>query len=716
MAALQKIRNRGALLILVIGVALFAFIAEEFFRSLETTKNVNKQQVGEVYGDKLSVQEYQMLVEEASEFYKMQYGNLTDDMQNQVRDQVWNSYVSYGIIAHEAEKLGMRVTDEEVQAALREGMASSLLRMGAPFVGQGGRFDVTVLQNFLKQYKELGGKTAQMDPQTVEMFQTMYRMWEYTEKELRKELLMTKFNVLLQQSFISNPIAARMQFDARSTRYAAEVAALPFAGVDDKKVTVTDADLKAMYERNKELFRMPFETRDIKVIDVTVSASDADREALERSVQDLYVKLQAGEDVAALMGASKSSVAYVNAPLTKSAFPQDIRAYLDSIPVGTVKAPFYSVMDNTQNTIRMVNRMQAPDSVRYCMIAVQAATPEEVKIRTDSILTALKGNAAFAEIAKKYQQQGDTVWITSAQYESGNLDEDGAKFVTALNTTGVGELSTVEMSQGNLIVKVIDRRAMVTKYNAAVVKCPVDFSKDTYQAALNKFNRFIAANRTQADIEKNAGKEGYVVRDLENFVSSVHRIGNIGGTKEAIRWVFDEAEVGDISKLYECGAANDHLLLVMLTGVHEKGYRPWDDKGTKEILRRMVLNEKKGEILRQQLANVNSMAEAKKQKGVLLDSLDRVTFGGSAVVRGVNVPEPALTGLIARTPAGKFGKVVGGSAAYMVQVLRADKPTEKFEAKNEMEMAAQMNLRTMANQLYQALVLKADVTDNRYKF
>lgn len=716
MAALQKIRSRGALLILVIGFALFAFIAEEFFRSLETTKNVNKQQVGEVYGEKLSVQEYQSLVEEASEIYKMQYGTLNDVMQDQVRDEVWNKYVSYKIIESEAKKLGMRVTDEEMQNALREGTASSLLRMGAPFVGQTGRFDYTVLQNFLKQYKELGNKASQMDPQMIESFQTIYRIWEYTEKELRKELLMNKFNVLLQQSFISNPIAARMQFDARNTQYSAEVAAIPFSSIEDEKVTVSDADLKAMYEKRKELFRVPFETRDIKLIDVTISASDKDRTELNKKMQEAYNKLGAGENLAATVSSCKSTLQYTDAPLTKNAFPQDVQAYLDSIAVGTVKQPYYSPMDNTMNTFRLVSKIQAPDSVQYCMIGVQGVTPEETKTRTDSILTALKGNASFTDIAKKYQQKGDSVWLASSQYESSAMGEDEAKIVTVLNTTAPGELQTVETSQGTAIIKVVGRKAMVTKYNAAIVKCPVDFSKDTYQAELNKFNRFISANRTQADIEKNAGKAGFVVRELENFISSTHNIASIGGTKDAIRWIFDEAETGDISKLYECGSNNDHLLLVMVTGIHEKGYRPWDEKNTKETLRLMVLAEKKGEMLNKQLANVNTLADAKKQKGVIADSLNNVTFGSNATVRGIDTPEPALTGLIARTPAGKFGKLIGGNGAYMVQVLKATKGTEKFDAKAEMEMAAQINLRTMANQLYQALVLKADVIDNRYKF
>ena len=132
MAALQKIRSKGAWLILAIGLGLFAFIAGDFFQSVETTRNVSKMQVGEVYGEDLSVQEYQALVEQTTELYKMQYGTINDAMQDQIRDEVWNQYVSYKLIEHEASKLGMIVTDQEIQDALVEGTATSLLRMGQP--------------------------------------------------------------------------------------------------------------------------------------------------------------------------------------------------------------------------------------------------------------------------------------------------------------------------------------------------------------------------------------------------------------------------------------------------------------------------------------------------------------------------------------------------------------------------------------------------------
>ena len=145
MPAIQRIRNHGAWLIGVIGLALFAFIAEEFFRSMETTSNHSKQQVGEVYGESLSIQDFQEMVNEASEVYKMRTGqNLSDAMQDQVRDQVWNEYVIYQLVKHETDALGLYVTDAEVQQALVAGTAQSLQSLSM-FANQQGRFDYTAI-------------------------------------------------------------------------------------------------------------------------------------------------------------------------------------------------------------------------------------------------------------------------------------------------------------------------------------------------------------------------------------------------------------------------------------------------------------------------------------------------------------------------------------------------------------------------------------------
>ena len=321
MAALQKIRSKGTLLLIAIGVGLFAFIAEEFFRSMETTSNIGKMQVGEVYGEKLSVQEYQNMVDEYAEVMKFQYGReLNSSEMDQLRDQVWNMYVQQKIFEHEADELGLQVTDAEVQNALREGTAQSLGIIRQFFSDQTGRFDVTALQNFLKQYKQMAAQAAAMDPTQLETINGVYRMWLFAEKELRSELLSRKIGGFLQNSFLSNPIVAKMEFDDRNTRSEVQLACLPYTAIPDKDVKVSDEELKAKYEQVKEIFLLPEDAIDLKYIDVAVTASAADRKALEDNMQKIYAKLKDTTDVAPIVNSSKSQIHYIDAAVTKNFF------------------------------------------------------------------------------------------------------------------------------------------------------------------------------------------------------------------------------------------------------------------------------------------------------------------------------------------------------------------------------------------------------------
>jgi peptidyl-prolyl cis-trans isomerase D len=214
MAALGKIRSRSVALIAIIGFGLFAFIAEEAFRSCESSRNNERQQIGEVLGDKINYEDFAKQVDEAQQAMKfMGQDNLNDDQLNQLRDQVWNNFVQYRLIENECDKLGMTVTDQEMQNVLNEGTNQMLL--STPFVNQQtGRFDANQLKQFLAQYKQ--AQAQQQNPQMAEQMDAIYKYWTYIEKSLRQQLLIQKYNGLLAHCLLSNPIEAKMAFNEES--------------------------------------------------------------------------------------------------------------------------------------------------------------------------------------------------------------------------------------------------------------------------------------------------------------------------------------------------------------------------------------------------------------------------------------------------------------------------------------------------------------------
>ena len=714
MAALGKIRSKGGILVGAIGLALFAFLAGDAARSCDGIKGEARQQIGEILGKKISVQDYQKLIDEYQSAIKftMQRDNLTDQEVNQVNDQVWQQLVSNRVIEADAEKVGLTVTEKEIQNVLNEGTNPMLVQ--TPFVNQQtGRFDVNALKQFLDSYNKA---KAAKSPQ-VEQMQAIYDYWLFVEKNLRAQLLGQKYQALLASCVLSNKAEAKMAFKDNNEESQIQLASLAYSTVKDADVKVTDDDLKAKYAELKPAFRQNVETRDIKFVDFQIKASAADRSQVVKEMNDFQKQLASAADPAAVVSKSGSEIPYLGLPVSNKAYQQypDIASKIDSLSVGTTGV-VENAQDNTLNIIRVLSKAQLADSIQFRQINIAAATPDEARAKADSIQKALAGGADFDALAKRYGQTGEKVWFTGQQYEMApSMNQDNRTFINALLNGEVNATQNLALTQGNIILQVLDKKAFTTKTTAAVIKKVVDFSKATRSNAYNKFSEFVAKSSTVADLEKNASKSGYQVQSLNDISTAEHYVGGIPGTRDALKWLF-EAKQGEVSPLYECGN-NDHLLVIALTAVHPQGYRSWDDAQVKEILKREVIKDKKAEKLMAKLKGVNSIAAA-QAKGAKVSSVNQITFAAPAFVQATGSVEPALSGAVAGTAAGKFSKasVKGNAGVYVFQVVKKSmRAGSKYDETLVMQQAAQANMQLIGN-FMQDLILKAKVVDNRYLF
>ena len=715
MAALQKIRSKGSLLLIIIGIGLFAFIAEEFVRSIQTTVNEKRQLAGSVCGHKLNSQEFQQMVEQYKDALKYLRGDthFNDFESAQAEDFVWQSYVNYQLIAKECEKLGLTVTDKELQDLLADGTSPMLQQ--TPFVNQQKRFDIGMLKNFLTEYEKMQTNQSQIPQQYAEQYTAIYKYWKFVEKTLREQMLEQKYQMLLAASILSNPIEAKMFYDGNTKSYDIQAAVFPYRNVKDNAVQVTDADLKKKYEETKEKYRQYVESRDIRFVAFTVEASDKDKQELKEEMNKYAQKMAETDDLTGLVRMSNSQVLYSNLWTTKEAFPADIQRKLDSIATGEIKGPYYEASDNTDNIIKLIAKIQAPDSIECRMIQVGGSSLDAIRKSADSIYTAIKNGASFDSIAKKYKQDASKQWLVSNQYDrSATTDENNIKMLNTLNTMAANEVKNIEFEQGNIIVEVTDRKAMTTKYNVAVIKRPVTFSKETYSKAYNKFSHYLATSTTMESLEKNAPKNGYQFQTNMETYSNGHFINNIPNTKEALRWVFNEdTKPGDISPLYECGD-NNTLLVVALNKIHKEGYLPLED--VKNLVEKEARDDKKAEYLMQQYGNLKSVEEAGK-KGAAVDTLKGITFNGNTFIPMVGSTDMILNGSVANKKAKQFvGPVKGEAGIYFYTVLstKQDKavPYKETEQMNMARSQHMRNLQTFGNDLF----IKGKVEDKRYLF
>ena len=716
MATLQKIRNRGRILIATVGLALFAFIAEEFVRSLTYTQTESRQRVGKIYGEKINVQDFNAQVEEYTDVVKFSQGvnTLTDDQLSMIRDQVWQSLVNEKLMQHECEKLGITVTDAEMQDIINTGRSPMLAQ--TPFRTQQGTFDVNALKQFLNQYNEVMNN-AEMSSEIKEQYQQMNNYWKFVEKSIRQQTLNQKYQALLNGLMVSNPVSAQANFDGRTNESDIFLAALPFSSVKDDDVKVEDSEIKAKYEEMKEMFRTEQETRDIKYIDINVTASDADKANLQKEMEGYAQALAEGADPAKTVREAASTVPYSVLPVSAKALPHDIAEQLDSLSVGGQVGPFVHDHDNTINIVRLIGKVSLPDSVEIRQIAAPGNDMASIEKTADSIMNALAAGANFDTIAKKYDQPATKTWITSNQYEGQAIDENNRKFINTITTAAVGSNNKIVLDgQGVIITQVTDRRNIITKYDVAVIKRTMDFSKETYGKAYNNFSSFLAGNSKVEDIEANAAQAGYNVQTRNSVSNTEHTIANVRSTRDAMRWLFNEdTKVGDISPLYECGE-NDHLLVIMLTGIHKKGYLSWDDEQIRSFLTSEVMKDKKAALLAEKMNAAKSVADVAKIEGAVTDTIKHVTFASNAFISKVGSSEPALSGSVSKAKKGDFKSGIKGKAAvYAYQVLDQKKNDVKFDKAQEEQKLQQTIARNLGN-FTSELAQKANITDNRYIF
>lgn len=738
----------------VIGGALLLFIVT--LTDLNSCARPNVE--AEVNGTELTYEDLEVRVKHEETITKIVTGKLNDDAKDQIREGVWQQFVQENIINKQAGKLGLVASKADVQNALAAVSPQQLEQVAQALqYGQTNVQAIPYAQKIMmmmarigaqptaagyKQFlKEIDKSIAQIQKQNPEQAQQLLDIKEaclYCESRIPAEVITQKYLAMVSLGQVANPVGAKMDFDEAATNCNLELAFVPTSSVEDKEISFTDDDLKAKYESVKDIFFQNMPSRDIKYINVKVTASTQDIDDIKKqveSVEDTLRKVTDAKAVERIMRSAKTDVPFANVYLKKDAFTETninvVASHLDSMHIGQV-TPTELTTYGEKNasyfaTIKLIDAQTTPDSMQVCQFAI------DDKAKADAIIKAVKaGSTLSAEAAKhqdmvkKYGLKGDTIWQNTAYYLAPETTDSAAsdeyKDVCQMSKGTTGFVKVTNPQDGKpvfVITTVLDTKALTKKYNVAAVLTPVKFTTATYNDKRKQLNAFLAKNKTIEDIEKNAAKAGFTINQRPGFTTSdaMTLRMNIGGegAKQAMMWAFEEAEVGEVSKLYECGKENDQLLVVALTAVNKGDYRAWDNPTVKQQLTEMVKAEKKAEKIMAMAKNVKDFKGASALKNVQTDSQPEISLGQ------LSMYVPALAGAVERTAAGKFtGAVKTATTIYFAQVN--GKSAANGATYNETAALAQSNQRILSRifgqqgGLYDAFIRDAKIKDNRFKF
>lgn len=713
MGALRTIRSKGPLLVIVIGLALFAFLVGDAWNAIQPHRQ--NMHAGEVNGESLSIMDYQVMVQEEEEFEKMNNGgrSLSEEQLAQLRDRVWSLFVAEQLLSAETEKVGLAVSDEELQYVIEQGTDPLLSGFQVAVNPQTGRFDKDLLNKFLVDYTTNRNSLPAAYAQQLDV---IYKQWKNIEKQLTFNLLYSKYVAMLSAAMMSNPVEAADNFNGTVNQYDALFAAMPYTSIADSLVSVSDSDLKALYDKYKDQrYKQPYEGRDIKYIEVRVVASQKDKDDLMAEMDKAAAEMAGMTDGydAYLRGLS-TTTPYVDMLRAENAFPADVKSRLETAEVNKVVGPYFNASDNTYNVFKLLDRKNETDSVLIRRVVVGAETETRTLALCDSLYDAVKGGSKLADIARDYGQSPDSMWLTSTQLAYGVVDAENAKYFTEIYSAKAGDLLKTKVGNLYVITDVMSKKGTKEKYKVAVLKRTVDFSEDTYNSEYNKFSSFIASNSTLEDLEKNAESNGYRLLESKNVLSNAHNVGGIRGSREALKWAFS-AKPGDISQIYDCGD-NDRMLVVAVTAEYEPGYVPMNN--VRDMLMSEVLKDKKSEKIIADLKakNITSFDGYKSLDNVISDTLKHITFSAPASVMRIGAQEPVLSGAAVKAGLNvPTAPIKGNAAVYVLDVYNQSKGGGEFDLQSEMDKASFMYGR-YAGSFYADLMDRAEIKDTRYLF
>ncbi len=708
MATLQKIRDKGTLLVIVIGLALLAFVLGDLLTSGTTLFGRAQDKAFVVNGEVVSTQDYADKITEFEEFQKMVSGqsSLDENTSAQIREAVYQQMVRQRLLENQTGKLGLNVGKEEINDLVHGEYISPVLQQLPFFVDpQTGMFSRTALIDFLNTIN-----MPSPNPEEQAIVNQYKSLWLFIEEMVRTQRLEEKYISLLSSAVISNDAEAKSNFELNQQNADMAYVIQNYFTIPDTVVTVTEQEIKAYYDKHKDAYRLEAPLVKLTYFTKQVSPSDEDYAEVEAESRVAFTELQNSQNPAAVV-ADYSQVPYRDVFVSESMLTPDQIEFVRTAAINELYGPERE--GASYQIAKLIDKKVAPDSVHFRMMSIPSASlvgQDSIVTRfTDSLYNVIRDGQLFADVANSLNPNsngGDVGWAREI-----DLASFGSEMVDAVFNSPVGELVKLSLPGQQVIVQIEERTQPVNKYKLAIIDMPVIASDKTSNNIDNELNQFVSTPEVGSKFNELASEKGYMVMPNITVSANEFTLAQIPGSRQVITWAAREKKPGSVKKF----DLTNLRVVARVDQVIPAGTAPLSEVSSG--IRSQLLNEKKAEMIvadlkAKNLTTLDAYADAMNSR---IDTVRFVNFNTQNIT-GLGY-EPVLNALSAFAPLNKVqGPYKGNMGVFVSQVTNRTQGTESYDA--ETEKNSMMNEKAYRLQMQSVEILKEKlgVEDNRFRF
>jgi peptidyl-prolyl cis-trans isomerase D len=713
MAILNKIRQRSLFLILIIGMALFAFVLSGLFDTSGAAFGGSQDIVATVNGKDITRQEFMDRVE----IVQRQLG--PNGTSTQAMNNVYDQEVRQAVLESQFDEIGLTVEQEQMRDLLKTSFSSF-----PEFNNEAGIFDEAKLNEFIANLKATSPQRSLIGNGAIN-----YAEWVDNERSISTSALQQTYFNMIKAGINATLVEGETDYKMENQLVDLKYAVVPYTTIADSLVEVTKSDITKFVNENKKKYEVEA-SRDINFVQFLEVASEEDEAEIkdgltalledsvvynsETKINDTIPGFKNANDPEDYVNAN-SDIKYTDKFVFKSSLPTAIADSIFNLEVNEIYGP-YKEADHYKLS-KVVAETQMPDSVKIRHILIpfigaQSAQPDvtrtdaRAKKTADSLLTVIKANRSkFPELVTAFSSDQGSVQ-NGGEYDFHPYNTMVKPFNDFEFEKNVGDLGVIKTIFGYHIIEILDQKNKSRAIKVATVAHKIEPSEKTINDLFNTVQKFEIAIQGD-DFQEVATKNNYEVKPVNSIKELQEAIPGLGSQRAIVRWAFeDETKEGDYKRF---SIPSGGYAVVQLTAINKKGLMSVQNASVTAIP--AIRKEKKAKLIREKIT-ATTVDELAKNQNVPTSSAAAVNMK-TPTLSGAG-QEPKVVGAAFGLKEGETSKLIDGvKGVFLIEVTKVTEAPvlDNYQANTNRLSSARVS--SAQTKIFNALKEAATIEDNR---